>query len=175
VTGIRIAIYLAYLIFIVFAVTVIVASAWLVMQGVDLALALITEPPSDIALAMEPSAEATAVPQTAALVPTAEPTPTPTPAPTTEPSCIASAQAAQYRGETRCVQGTVVHTYATATAFFVEFDQPGVGFFGSVLNPRAALANLKGKCVQLKGKIQEYKGRPFIIFQADQAQTCPNP
>lgn len=172
-TGVRVAAVLAYAIFILFAIGLIAASVWLAQQAISAvgtlaATPIFSQAATETAAPLMPS---TSTPEPAASTPTLAPTATHTP----DTSCIPSAQAKQHLGETRCVRGTVVGTYSTATAFFVEFDQAGTGFFGSVLDPRASLANLEGKCVQLEGKIQEFKGRPFIIFQAAQMEACPNP
>jgi hypothetical protein len=173
--GIRIAMVIAYAVFILFAIGVIVASVWLVQQGIGTAVSLIPTPvPTELPLALEPT-EPIATAEPIASGPTLTPTPVQTPTPTPDPLCIPSAQAKANTGKTLCVQGVVVRTYASQTAFFVEFDQPGTGFFGTVLNPAAPLTNLVGKCVQLKGAILNYQGRPYIVFNPDQMQSCPNP
>lgn len=175
-TGIRIAMYVAYGIFLVFAIVITVGIIWLVQQGVGTATALLATPTAIvIVITAEPPAETIATLAPIKRTPTARPTPAATATLTPDPSCIPSAQARQNLGKTVCIQGVVVKTYATQSAFFLEFDQPGTGFFGTVLDPKAALTNLVGKCVQLNGNLQEYNARAYLIFQADQLKSCPTP
>lgn len=172
--GFRIAIYFAYAIIFLFVSGLIVAGIWLVQQGVSVAVALMATP-TEIPTAMElppafkfPSASPTVV---VSRTRTRAPTITLTP----NASCIPTAEAKQRIGATICVQGTVVRTYSNARAFFVEFDQPGTGFFGTVLDPAAPLSNLVGKCIQISGTLENFQGRPFIIFKPDQLKGCPTP
>lgn len=58
-------------------------------------------------------------------------------------------------------------TYATESAFFINYSQDRTSFYGVSFDFR--WENLVGRCVRLRGVIETYRGRPEIIIR-DPAQ-----
>jgi len=119
--------------------------------------------------------------------PTYTPLPTYTPPPTSAPAsaakgplpaptapaarCIAWTDAAAHMGETTCVRGTVYSTNKSGSTFFIDFDNTRTSFYG--VSFRQTWDNLRGKCVEISGKISPYNGRPQIIIDSqEQVSEC---
>lgn len=115
---------------------------------------------------------ATRVPPTRELVRT--PTPpralVPTPSLTITHNCLSSREAMHHLGKSVCVRGNVARTYATPSAFFIEFDTPGKGFFGTSLTTRWEIP--QGECVQVNGTLLDWQGRAYVVLDADDVQFC---
>jgi hypothetical protein len=87
------------------------------------------------------------------------------------PQCIEWSQAAEHMGETLCVRGTVYSTNLTGNTFFIDFDRFQDSFYA--VSFRYAWQELKGKCVQITGKIAPYHNRPQIIIdRKEQLAYC---
>ncbi len=170
----------AYLILFAFLGALLAGAFVLVRGGVDAAGAFLRTPAAtsvaqEFATAtgsttVQPKTEPTLVPT---LLPTVEPTAAPTeiPPPAPASNCFPYEQASAHIGETTCVRGVVFNTYFTNTAFFIDFDGTHNAFFGSSVN--GSFNNLIGKCVEIRGLVDVYKGRPYILFNANQFQFCP--
>jgi len=73
--------------------------------------------------------------------------------------------------ETTCVRGVVYNTNQSGSTFFIDFDNTRTSFYG--VSFKYAWDNLKGKCVELYGKITPYNGRPQIILdKQEQLKMC---
>lgn len=81
--------------------------------------------------------------------------------------CLKYQFAGSYIGQQECVSGIVVDTYATESAFFINYSQDRTSFYGVSFDFR--WENLVGRCVRLRGVIETYRGRPEIIIR-DPAQ-----
>ena len=101
-------------------------------------------------------------------IPAARAAPPPAPA----AQCITWTDAAAHMGETTCVRGTVYSTYQSGSTFFIDFDNTRASFYG--VSFRQTWADLRGRCVQISGKISPYNGRPQIIIDnKEQMKECP--
>lgn len=73
--------------------------------------------------------------------------------------------------ETTCVRGTVSSAMQNGTTFFINFDNTRTSFYG--VSFKYTFDNLKGKCVEISGKISPYNGRPQIVIdKQEQLQEC---
>lgn len=146
-------------------------------------------PPPATATATAPPPTATPLPATAMPRPTTprpsatrylpSPTATPSPRPSPTPSatlnsaernpdgCLKYQFAGRYVGQQECVSGTVVGTYDSGSAFFINYSEDRGSFYGVSFDFR--WENLVGRCVRLWGVIETYRGRPEIIIR-DRAQ-----
>jgi len=146
-------------------------------------------PPPAMATATAPPPTATPLPATATPRPTTprpsatrylpSPTATPSPRPSPTPSatlnsaernpdgCLKYQFAGRYVGQQECVSGTVVGTYDSGSAFFINYSEDRSSFYGVSFDFR--WENLVGRCVRLRGVIETYRGRPEIIIR-DRAQ-----
>lgn len=115
---------------------------------------------------------ATSVPPTRELVqtPTSPRAFVPTLPPTVTNNCLSSREAIHHLGESVCVRGNVARTYATPRAFFIEFDTPGKGFFGTSLTTRWEIP--QGACVQVNGTLLDWQGRAYVVLDADAVKFC---
>ena len=85
--------------------------------------------------------------------------------------CVAWKDAAAHVGETRCVRGTVYSTYQSGSTFFIDFDGTRASFYG--VSFRYTFDDLRGKCVEISGKISPYRGRPQIVIDSkEQVKEC---
>jgi len=98
--------------------------------------------------------------------------PSTTPDPERNPDgCLNYQFANRHIGQQDCVSGTVVDTYASDKAFFINYSLDRMTFYGVSFDLR--WENLTGRCVRLQGLIEEYKGRPQIVIRdASQLQFC---
>lgn len=81
--------------------------------------------------------------------------------------CLKYQFADRYIGQEECVSGTVVGTYDSGSAFFINYSEDRSSFYGVSFDFR--WENLVGRCVRLRGVIETYRGRPEIIIR-DRAQ-----
>jgi hypothetical protein len=96
----------------------------------------------------------------------------PTQAATAAP-CIAWKEAADHVGETTCVRGTVYSANKSVSTFFIDFDGARASFYG--VSFRHTWDDLRGKCVEISGKISPYNGRPQIVIDnKEQVRECAN-
>jgi hypothetical protein len=87
--------------------------------------------------------------------------------------CIAWTEAAAHVGETTCVRGTVVSTNASGSTFFIDFDKTRASFYA--VSFKYTFDDVRGKCVEISGKISPYNGRPQIIIDSkEQLKVCAN-
>lgn len=85
--------------------------------------------------------------------------------------CIAWTEAAAHMGETTCVRGTVYSANASGSTFFIDFDKTRASFYG--VSFKYTFDDLRGKCVEISGKISEYHGRPQIVIDSkEQVREC---
>ncbi len=79
--------------------------------------------------------------------------------------------AAAHAGETTCVRGTVYSTSKSGSTFFVDFDGTRASFYG--VSFKWTWDDLRGKCVEISGKISPYNGRPQIVIDSkEQVKIC---
>ncbi len=103
-------------------------------------------------------------------------TPTPKAASSTQASsstasCIAWTDASDHLNETTCVRGTVSSASQNGSTFFINFDNTRTSFYG--VSFKYTWDNLRGKCIELSGKISPYNGRPQIVIdKQEQLQEC---
>lgn len=103
-------------------------------------------------------------------IPAAKTTSVPQPPVSTGP-CISWKDAAARIGETTCVRGTVYSASKSGSTFFINFDNTRTSFYGVSFDH--TWDNLKGKCVELYGRVSPYNGRPQIIINTkDQLKDC---
>ena len=87
--------------------------------------------------------------------------------------CFAWTEAAAHVGETTCVRGTVVSTNASGNTFFIDFDKTRASFYA--VSFKYTFDDVRGKCVEISGKISPYNGRPQIIIDSkEQLKVCAN-
>lgn len=102
------------------------------------------------------------------------PAPKTTPLPqTTAPAqtCVAWKDAAVHMGETTCVRGVVSSTNKSGSTFFIDFDNTRASFYG--VSFTLTWDNLKGKCIEIYGKISPYRDRPQIVIEEqEQVREC---
>jgi hypothetical protein len=113
-------------------------------------------------------------------IPTARPISTATPrsasfaqpqATTASVSCISWKDAAMHLNETTCVTGIVTSATQNGSTFFINFDNSRTSFYA--VSFKYTWDNLKGKCVELHGKIVPYNGRPEIVIERqEQVRMC---
>ncbi len=108
---------------------------------------------------------------TVVVAPTPLPT-TPAPAQPTHAEsssgiCISYKEAASHVGETTCVRGFVSSTNKSGTAFFIDFDNARESFYA--VSFKHTWDNLRGRCVEIAGKVSLFRGRPQIIID-DESQ-----
>jgi len=90
-----------------------------------------------------------------------------------DPNVINWADAGKYVGQTKTVEGTIVRTYRSASAIFLDFHDPYQGYFMAVIF-KSDWANFKfqpeifykNKEVRLTGLIKIYQGSPEIIVSS---------
>ena len=88
-------------------------------------------------------------------------------------SCIAWTDATAHLNETTCVRGTVFNASQSGSTFFIDFDNTRASFYG--VSFKYTWDNLKGKCVEISGKISPYNGRPQIVIdKQEQLKMCAN-
>ncbi len=86
-------------------------------------------------------------------------------------TCIAWKEAATHMNETMCVRGTVTNTNLSGRTFFIDFDNTRTSFYG--VSFKYTWDGLKGKCVEISGKISPYNGRPQIVIEKqEQLREC---
>jgi competence protein ComEA len=78
-------------------------------------------------------------------------------------NCISHKDANAHLGETTCVRGSVSSTGKSAATFFIYFDEALDSFYAVSFNRE--WDNLRGRCVEVNGKITLYRGRPEIILE----------
>ena len=87
-----------------------------------------------------------------------------------DPNVVNWADANKYVGQTKTVEGTIVRTYRSASAIFLDFHDPYQGYFMVVIF-KSDWANFKfqpeifykNKEVRVTGLIKTYQGSPEII------------
>jgi DNA/RNA endonuclease YhcR with UshA esterase domain len=90
---------------------------------------------------------------------------------TSAAACIAWKDAAAHLNETTCVRGIVANANQSGSTFFIDFDNTRTSFYGVSFD--YTWDNLKGKCVEISGKITLYSGRPQIILnKKEQLKEC---
>lgn len=73
--------------------------------------------------------------------------------------------------ETTCVTGIVTSATQNGSTFFINFDNSRTSFYA--VSFKYTWDNLKGKCVELHGKIVPYNGRPEIVIERqEQVRMC---
>ncbi len=77
-------------------------------------------------------------------------------------ACISYKDANDHMGETTCVRGSVSSTGKSAATFFIYFDEAMDSFYAVSFNH--TWDNLRGRCVEVSGKITLFRGRPEIIL-----------
>ncbi len=77
-------------------------------------------------------------------------------------ACISYKDANDHMGETTCVRGSVSSTGKTGATFFINFDETLDSFYAVSFN--RTWDNLRGRCVEVSGKITLFRGRPEIIL-----------
>jgi len=90
-----------------------------------------------------------------------------------DPNVINWADAGKYVGQTKTVEGTIVRTYRSANAIFLDFHDPYQGYFMAVIF-KSDWANFKfqpeifykNKEVRVTGLIKTYQGSPEIIVSS---------
>lgn len=88
-------------------------------------------------------------------------------------SCIDWKDAPANVNKTTCVRGIVSNTNLSGTTFFIDFDNTRTSFYAVSFN--YTWENLRGKCVEISGRISLYNGRPQIILdKQDQLKFCAN-
>jgi hypothetical protein len=93
------------------------------------------------------------------------------PTPTRLFECIAWRWAADYAGQSQCVEGGVLRVDKSEGAFLVIFGTESDSFYG--LSSDLDVSDLAGKCVRIVGTIEEHEGRPVIIIKSrDQLLPC---
>ncbi len=74
--------------------------------------------------------------------------------------------------ETTCVRGTVYSASSSGQTFFINFDNSRTSFYGVAFGG-LTIPNLRGACIEIRGTIVPYKGRPEIIINsASQVSFC---
>jgi hypothetical protein len=87
--------------------------------------------------------------------------------------CIAWKEAADHVGEMTCVRGMVYSANKSGSTFFIDFDGTRASFYG--VSFKYTFDDLRGKCVEISGKISPYNGRPQIVIDSkDQVRECAN-
>lgn len=89
---------------------------------------------------------------------------------TSNVNVISYSQAASYSGQTKTVEGIIVHTYVSGGTVFLDFHYPYQGYFYAVIFS-SSVGNFKfqpasfylNKEVRITGLIQLYQGAPEII------------
>ena len=81
--------------------------------------------------------------------------------------------ASNYIGQSKTVEGTIVYTYASSGAVFLDFHYPYQGYFYAVIFtsdtgrfPFSPASFYLNKEVRVTGPIQLYKGSPEIIVHS---------
>ncbi|MBI3915027.1 MAG: hypothetical protein HY327_12690 [Chloroflexi bacterium] len=98
------------------------------------------------------------------------------PAPTQSSSnsrCITYVDAPAQIGNTTCVRGIVSSATkdAGSSAFFINFDSSRTSFYA--VSFRHTWENLRGKCVEITGKIIDFRGRAEIVIEdKEQLKEC---
>ena len=88
-------------------------------------------------------------------------------------SCIDWKEASANVNRTTCVRGVVSNTNLSGTTFFIDFDNTRTSFYAVSFN--YTWENLRGKCVEISGRISLYNGRPQIILdKQNQLSFCAN-
>ena len=90
-----------------------------------------------------------------------------------DPEVISWEDAGKYVGQTKTVEGTIVRTYRSASAIFLDFHDPYQGYFMAVIF-KSDWANFKfqpeifykNKEVRVTGLIKTYQGSPEIIVSS---------
>ena len=115
-----------------------------------------------------PPAQSIAVPVAATMV---RVTPASSSAASSQASCIDWKDAPANVNKTTCVRGVVSNTNLSGTTFFIDFDNTRASFYAVSFTYR--WENLKGKCVEISGRISLYNGRPQIIIdKQNQLNFC---
>ena len=88
----------------------------------------------------------------------------------------------KYYGEKVTVEGTIVVTFSSGKACFLNFHENWEKYFTAVIFrsdfgkfPKQPELYYKGKKVQVTGKVKEYKGKPEIILKDPSHITIINP
>ena len=96
-----------------------------------------------------------------------------TPAPAAD--CVSFAEARHYIGKTQCVAGTIIHVKDGSNGVtFLDFCDDyqvcpfTVVIFAGDLKKVGDVRQLKGRSVQIRGRIEEYDGRAEIILKNTQ-------
>ena len=117
-----------------------------------------------------PSSQSNVAPVAATMV---RVTQAPSSAASTQASCIDWKDAPANINRTTCVRGVVSNTNLSGTTFFIDFDNTRTSFYAVSFN--YTWENLRGKCVEISGRISLYNGRPQIILdKQDQLKFCAN-
>lgn len=119
----------------------------------------------------KPTASSQAPSAASAAASTSTPASTPNSNSTSTPKCIAWTDATDHMNETTCVRGTVYSAIQNGSTFFINFDNTRASFYAVSFN--YTWDNLKGKCIEISGKIVLYNGRPEIVIdKQDQLKMC---
>jgi PBP1b-binding outer membrane lipoprotein LpoB len=95
----------------------------------------------------------------------------PSSAASAQASCIDWKDASTNVNRTTCVRGVVANTSLSGTTFFIDFDNTRASFYA--VSFTYTWENLRGKCVEISGRISLYSGRPQIIIdKQDQLKFC---
>ncbi len=93
--------------------------------------------------------------------------------PATASNCITWLDASARIGETVCVRGTISSASkdAGSSTFFINFDSSRTSFYA--VSFRHTWENLRGKCVEITGKIVDFRGRAQIVVEnKEQLKEC---
>jgi DNA/RNA endonuclease YhcR with UshA esterase domain len=89
--------------------------------------------------------------------------------------CVSFADARHYIGKTQCVTGTIVHVKEGRNGVtFLDFCDDyevcpfTVVVFANDLRKVGNVAQLKGRSIQIRGRVEEYDGRAEIILRNPQ-------
>jgi hypothetical protein len=108
-------------------------------------------------------------PRPAARAATAAPTAVPSPS---NSACIGWQQARDAVGQTACVTGMVTNVSNRPTSHFIDFSPDRTSFY--VFSPSQTFdTSLKGKCIEVRGKIELFRDRPQIVVNdPGQVRQC---
>jgi DNA/RNA endonuclease YhcR with UshA esterase domain len=94
------------------------------------------------------------------------------PAKSAEPIKIKAEEAKKHIGEQAVVSGTVAEVNSTASLVRLNFEKPypdtvfTAVIFSRNTNAFPEVTKLKGKTVEISGKVQDYRGHPEIVVNS---------
>lgn len=78
-------------------------------------------------------------------------------------TCITWIEASSHIGESTCIRGTVRSATKQGNTFFINFDNASNSFYA--VSFRHTWDDLRGKCVEIRGMIATFRGRPQIVIE----------